>query len=85
MFIRALDFSTAHCPSETPDFKKCRVAQHDHGWIVFVNGDLTPKEIKKIVPKWLRPIYIHAVATGAVLINFDSDGDVEKCFETWEW
>jgi len=69
-----LDLSTAHIPwgvREGLDTGDIRVEETAHGWVVYVlGGDFVGE-----VPAWLRPIHDYARGAGAVLINFDTDGD----------
>lgn len=80
-----LDLSTAHMPAaEREAFTgSVRHVEHEHGWIVFVYGDLEPEETAELVPEWLLPIWQVALAADCILINFDADGDVHDGFPVY--
>ena len=73
-----LDLSTAHAPSDSPDFGELRVARHEYGWIVFVQPASN-------APAWLTPIHVLAVQNDCILINFDRDGPCVDGLPTYEW
>jgi hypothetical protein len=78
-----LDLSTAHMPSEVPDFGEGhRIEEHDYGFIVFVAGAPPFSECAE----WLQPIMVYAHEAECVLINFDRDANAyEELFQTWDW
>jgi len=79
---KVLVLSTAHMPSEAPDFGPAlRAVDHEYGFVVFVSPMTKPEYI----PEWLRPIHAAAAARGCTLILFDRDGNEEPGFQTWDW
>lgn len=79
---KMIDVSTAHMPDPDPYWDEVRAAEHEEGWVVFINPGL--EEVW--VPEWLRPLWRTAVQCDCILINFDKDGDVyEELWPTWEW
>lgn len=80
-----LDLGTCHMPSNDPDWGSLRVIEHEHGWVVFVNGDLEDDEFNDIVPEWARPFMHRATDLDCILVNFDEDGEAVEGLPTWEW
>ena len=88
-----LDLSNCHVPGPDPDFGDIRVAEHSHGWVVFVSSELLDEDI----PEWIQPIWHFAVERNCLLINFDREGDLhdpsnlkilaktEPKFATYNW
>lgn len=72
-----LDLSTGHIPLEKLERhvedldvgQRCQA--HEHGWIVFIDGDADNIDI----PEWFQPIHKLAKASGCMLVNFDKDAD----------
>ncbi len=76
---KMIDLSTAHMPSDAPDFGDFRVVDHEHGWIVFVDDETEP-------PDWLVPIMVFARKDAEImLVNFDNGADEDPAFNTYEW
>ena len=81
-----LDLSTAHMPTVnegtelTNDFGDLRWAEHEHGFIVFVDSGAAEGS----VPMWLKKIHDYAVGSSCLLINFDSDADAWELFEEYD-
>jgi len=80
-----LDLSTAHMPSGTPDWGKLRVAEHEYGFVVFVNGGLAEDEVEDIEPEWTRPIMRLAREYDCLLVHFDQSADVVDDLPVWKW
>jgi len=80
-----LDLSTSHMPASSPDWGDLRVAEHEHGWVVFVPGGLDDEEFEELVPEWARPVMRYALDFDCILINFDQDSEVVEGLPTWEW
>lgn len=86
-----LDLSTSHInPKAIKDMfakgspliiKGLRTSTHQHGWIVFINGDLTSDEVSP----WFQPIFDKAVKEQAILVNFDTDAYPCEEFIEYEW
>lgn len=79
MTRRYLELTTAHMPSDAPDFGDTQVVEHDTGYVVFV-GELTGVE-----PEWFAPVLALARAEGLFLIVFDRDADEIPNLPTYEW
>jgi hypothetical protein len=75
-----LSLSTAHMPSEKPDFGSFRVVEHEYGYIVFV---MDPEVV--MIPDWLDPIMDVASMEECTLILFDNACGKSRSFETWDW
>jgi hypothetical protein len=82
---KVLDLSTAHVHRGFPEWGDVRIAEHEEGWILFVNGDIDPADPDYGIPEWLQPAYQKALDHGCSLINFDKDGDRDDTLPTWEW
>ena len=78
-----LDLSTAHMPSEEPDFGGHRVTKHEYGFIVFVPGSDVLWD--RGTPQWLHPCMKRAQEEGCILINFDRDAGIVDGLPCWEW
>ena len=82
---RMLDLSTAHTPSEDPDFGKLRHVQTEYGWVVYVSPDADKAEDDEF-PEWLTTIHAAAVKQHAMIINFDHDaGAYPDVFTMYDW
>ena len=75
-----LALSTAHMPSEKPDFGSFRTIEHEYGYVVFVQDP----EVAQI-PEWLDPIVDVAFVEGCTLILFDNACGESRSFKTWDW
>ncbi len=78
MIENMLDLSTAHMPSEKPDFGEHRVIEHEYGFIVFVNTEVQ-------APEWLEPLMELARTHGCILICFDRDAGRHDGLPSWDW
>ena len=76
-----LDLSTYHMPASSPDWGELRVAEHEHGWVVFVPG----REYAERIPDWAEQVVARAIEFDCILINFDRDSEVVEGLPTWEW
>ena len=81
MVRKCLDLSTAHMPASSPTFGDARSVQTQHGYVVYVTGELG--ELPP-VPGWLVEIMLYALQQNCLLINFDHDAEVSDLFRTWE-
>lgn len=80
-----LDLCTSHAPGSNPLFGGMRYVTHEYGWLVYINGGLEEGEVEKIVPAWFRPIHDLAIESGALMVNFDRDGDESPLLPVFEW
>lgn len=80
MIEKSFTISTAHAPSEHPDFGSLRVTEHEYGWIVFVAASPTDD-----TPEWLRSIVDVALLSECTLINFDRDVHEDERFKSYNW
>lgn len=82
-----LDLSTAHVPAkvrESLGFDPTtiggqRVQPHEHGFIVYISSEYPPPD-----HHWLFPIWQRAIAVDALLVNFDTDGDIDEDLRAFE-
>lgn len=79
MIRNHLDISTAHMPSEVPDFGDLQAVEHDCGFILFVAPD------SGVEPAWLRPVLTLARLSQCALIVFDRDADVHPALPSFNW
>lgn len=79
MSRRYLELTTAHMPSDAPDFGDAQVVDHDAGYVVFV------EELTGVEPEWLAPVLARAIAEGCGLVVFDRDADEVPNLPTYEW
>ena len=89
-FQVVLDLNTSHMPGFDPDWGRLRVAVHEHGFIVFVEGtgdtsEAATYEWLRREPEWIRPAMALARKHDCLLVNFDRDGEVCEGLPTWEW
>lgn len=77
MIEKVLALSTAHMPSESPDFGGVATVKFDFGYVAWVT--------ESSVPAWLAPVMQTAVAEGCTLILFDRDAATEPEFPVYEW
>lgn len=80
---KMLDLWMGHCPGPDIDFGDVRYANHEHGWVVFVNPAML--EHARSFPDWLRPIMKKAIELDCILINFDTDAEQLEEFEVFDW
>ncbi len=85
MIEKVLALSTAHMPSESPDFGACRVVLHEYGYIMFVQDYLEHVGATTDgMPPWLTKIMMTAIDEDCTLIMFDRDCEVAD-FPTYMW
>ena len=77
---RILDLSTAHAPSNEPDFGDIRWESHQYGWIVFVS-----EHPLSGVEDWFEPILKEAIRLDCMMVLFDRDAPVCDGLPTYEW
>lgn len=76
--------STLHVPTgDSSDFRGCKYRDHDEGWLVYIDRNLTGFDFDRRIPLWLQPIYKYAQQAGAAMINFDSEAEEDSAFEVW--
>lgn len=76
---KLLALSTAHMPSEEPDFGGLRTIEHEYGYVVFVG------EPGDGVPEWITPAMTMAYDNECTLILFDRDCNEDVTLPTWDW
>jgi len=79
---RVLVLSTAHMPSDAPDFGDIWFNEHESGYIVFV---VDHRDAEAGWPEWFYPILGLANEQECSLINFDQDAEVLDSLKTYDW
>lgn len=78
---RVLELSTAHMPSESPDWGDLRAVEVPaYGWVIWV---AEPQYVDG--PAWAKPVLKLARDLGCYMVSFDCDADEMGGLPRWDW
>lgn len=84
MIEKILTLSTAHMPSESPDFGGLVTVKFDYGYVAWVSHLYRGGEGHG-VPGWLIRVMRRALNEDCTLILFDRDAATEPEFPQYDW